>query len=121
MENVVSLLLLYWLAESLITLFLPQNNKPCPFIACKCPESPSAVEPREVSQKSCLKQAEFDGPPSPLQEPFSGKVDRFSEIMAINAMTICVCGAESLAHQFHSLLLSNHFLELLSILCCWKV
>lgn len=107
--------------ESLITLFLPQNNNPCPFMACKCPESPSAVEPREVSLKSCLKQAEFDGPASPLQEPFSGKVDRFSEIMAINSMTICVCGAESLADQFHLLLLNNHFLELLSVSCWWKV
>lgn len=117
MESVASLLLLCWLAESLITLFLPHSNNPCPFMACKCPESPSAVEPREVSLKSCLKQAEFDGPASPLQEPFSGKVDRFSEIMAINAMTICVCGAESPADQFHLLLLNNHFLELLSVLC----
>lgn len=91
-------------------------------MVCKCPETPSAVELREVSQKSCLKQAEFDGPPRLVQEPFGGKVDQFSGIIAITAVTICVCGAESLAGHFHLLLLNNHFPKLLSVmLCCSKV
>lgn len=60
-------------------------------------------------------------PPNPLKKPFAGQVDRFPERMAINAMTIFVSVAESLADQLYLLLLNNHFLELLSILSCLRV
>lgn len=87
----------------------------------KCLSSNPAVDLGEKSLKSCLKQVEFDRPPSSLQKLFSWQVNWVPEIMVINAVTICMCVADSLADQLHLLLLNNHFLELLSVLCCLKV
>lgn len=92
-ESVISLLL-YWLADPshlwlcfcfrITTLALSWLTNALKFLS-----SNPAVDLSEVSYKSCLNQDEFDGPECPLQKPFAGQVDRFPEIMAINAMTIC--------------------------------